>query len=161
MGFVKKTWQDRASEFPGRRKMTDVVSGAVMNVDVTRNEGEVAQAGDAFSAENMNSLEQRIDDAFISYTTPINVTIPAIGWTSSFPYTNTVTVDGIAAGSNVKILGVYSPSNASLENVKAWNKAAGMLMTNSDSNATQEGKIVFKAYKKPSVDFTVIIEGGQ
>lgn len=161
MGFVKKTWQDRASEFPGRRKITDVVSGAVMTVDVVRNEGEVAQAGDAFSAENMNGLEKRIDDAFISYDTPRNVTIPAVGWTSTYPYVNTVSVEGITAGSNIKILGVYAPPNASLDSVKAWNRAAGMLMTNSDDNATQEGKIVFKAYKKPGVDFTVIIQGGQ
>lgn len=161
MIFNKKTWKDRSVEFPGRRKLTDIVSGAVLNVDVVRNEGEVAQAGDPFSAENMNNLESRIGDAFIDYSTPKNVTIPAIGWSSDYPFTNTVNVEGIVAGSNIKIIGVFVPGDATLENVKAWNKAAGMLMTNSDDNATQTGKIVFKAYKKPTVDFTVLIEGGQ
>ena len=35
-----------------------------MVVDVTRNEGTVSQGGDAFSAANMNDLEQRIADEF-------------------------------------------------------------------------------------------------
>ncbi|MCM1254347.1 MAG: hypothetical protein NC321_16130, partial [Clostridium sp.] len=39
-------------------------ANGTMIVDVTRAEGTVSQAGDAFSAVNMNDLEQRIVDAF-------------------------------------------------------------------------------------------------
>lgn len=63
MAFVKKEWKDRFTEFAGRRRLTDVETGAETVVDVERDEGLVSQAGDAFSAVNMNDLEQRIYDA--------------------------------------------------------------------------------------------------
>ena len=37
-----------------------------MLVDVTREEGEVTAEGDAFSAANMNDLEERIEEALTS-----------------------------------------------------------------------------------------------
>lgn len=66
MGFVKKTWKDRLVEFPGRRLLKRISGDADSQivVDVTRNEGTVSQGGDAFSAANMNDLEQRIADEF-------------------------------------------------------------------------------------------------
>lgn len=63
MAFVKKTWKNRLSEFPGRRKLKNISTNAETVYDVTRAEGELFQAGDAYSAENMNGLEQRIEDA--------------------------------------------------------------------------------------------------
>lgn len=62
--FVPKEWKDRLAEFAGRRKLTNVSTGEETTVDVSRAEGEVSQAGDAFSAANMNDLEQRIKDGF-------------------------------------------------------------------------------------------------
>ena len=62
MPFTKKTWEDRLVEFAGRRKLTDVTTQAVQTVDVTRDEGNVSREGTAFSASNMNDLEQRIAD---------------------------------------------------------------------------------------------------
>lgn len=65
MAFQKKTWKDRLVEFAGRRKLTTVSSsGNDTVVDVVRNEGAVSQEGDAFSASNMNDLEQRIYEEF-------------------------------------------------------------------------------------------------
>lgn len=66
MAFEKKTWVDRLSEFAGRRLLTRVSGSAdgQMVVDVTRAEGNVSREGDAFSAANMNDLEQRIADEF-------------------------------------------------------------------------------------------------
>lgn len=66
MAFIKKEWKNRLVEFAGRRKLTRV-AGSIDNqiiVDVTREEGAVSQQGDAFSGENMNDLEQRIEDGF-------------------------------------------------------------------------------------------------
>lgn len=61
--FAKKTWADRIAEFITRRTLTyEDNSTAVVTVE--RNEGEVSQVGDAFSAQNMNDLEDRIYDAF-------------------------------------------------------------------------------------------------
>lgn len=66
MAFKKKTWKDRLVEFPGRRTLKRISGSAdsTMVADVTRNEGQVSQGGDAFSAANMNDLEQRISDGF-------------------------------------------------------------------------------------------------
>lgn len=64
MAFNAKSWSDRLSEFPGRRRLKDVITGAEMVVDVTRAEGTVLKEGDAFSKENMDDLESRIKDAF-------------------------------------------------------------------------------------------------
>lgn len=68
MAFKKKTWKDRLVEFAGRRTLKRISGSAdsQMVVDVSRNEGTVSQAGDAFSAANMNDLEQRIADEFSS-----------------------------------------------------------------------------------------------
>lgn len=62
MSFTKKTWKDRQSEYPTRRKL--VSTGTTDEYDVTRAEGSVSQEGDAFNAVNMNDLEDRINAGF-------------------------------------------------------------------------------------------------
>lgn len=97
MAFVKKTWKDRLTEFAGRRQLTRVSGdpNGTMVVDVTRAEGTVSQAGDAFSSANMNDLEQRIADEFtqlyseipnIPQMTPVNVN-KSFTSSTSFAYT--------------------------------------------------------------------------
>lgn len=63
MGWIKKTWKDRMAEYPTRRKLTKT-DGTSEIVTVSREEGQISQEGDAFSATNMNDLETRIDDGF-------------------------------------------------------------------------------------------------
>lgn len=64
MAFVTKTWKDRLVEYAGRRKLKNVATGEEVLMDVSRSEGTVSQAGDDFSAANMNNLEQRIKNEF-------------------------------------------------------------------------------------------------
>lgn len=64
MAFVAKEWKDRLVEYAGRRKLKNVATGEETVYDVSRQEGAVSQAGDAFAAETMNDLEQRISDEF-------------------------------------------------------------------------------------------------
>lgn len=71
MPFVKKEWKDRLVEFAGRRRLTDVNTGVSTLFDVARAEGQVPQAGDAFSSANMNDLETRIGDAIDGNETKI------------------------------------------------------------------------------------------
>ena len=61
--FDKKTWVDRQSTYPSRRKLTHVsgTAGATEVVNVERAEGTVEVQGDAFNATNMNNLEDRIE----------------------------------------------------------------------------------------------------
>ena len=63
MSFTKKTWTDRISEYPTRRTLTKE-DGTTETVTVTREEGTISQEGDAYSAANMNDLEQRVADGF-------------------------------------------------------------------------------------------------
>jgi len=67
MAFNKKTWVDRVVEYPLRRLLTiirpDEGSGTMVT-DIQREEGTITTAGDAFSAANMNDLEDRIESAF-------------------------------------------------------------------------------------------------
>jgi hypothetical protein len=63
-GFEKKEWKRRETEFPGRRKLEPTDEENV--VEVTREEGLVMEEGDAFSPENMNGLEDRIDSALLN-----------------------------------------------------------------------------------------------
>ena len=97
------------------------------------------------------------DSTYVKNTSR-TLTLTAAGWSEAYPYTQTITVSGISANDDIKVLGVYVPADAALDQVKAWNKAAGCLMYNPDGVA--EGKITFKAYKKPTVDFQIITEGG-
>ena len=63
MAFNMKTWVDRITEYPTRRRLRKE-DGSDELVTVSREEGQVSEEGDAFSAENMNDLESRIDSAF-------------------------------------------------------------------------------------------------
>lgn len=73
MAFNKKTWKNRNSQYPTRRILTRVDTQASTTYDVTRDEGTVTEAGDDFSAENMNALEQRIADQVDAIDDIVNV----------------------------------------------------------------------------------------
>lgn len=62
--FEKKTWEDRITENPGRRKLTNTETGEETTVDVERAEGNVSRVGTSFSSVNMNDLENRIYSMF-------------------------------------------------------------------------------------------------
>lgn len=66
--WEKKTWLDRISEYITRRTLTKE-DGTSEIVTVERNEGEISQEGDAFSAETMNDLEERVDAGFTQLNT--------------------------------------------------------------------------------------------
>ena len=82
MGYVKKLWKQRLSEYPTRRRLVHT-DGSAEIVDVERREGTVSQEGDAFSEENMNGLEERIKTAFA--TVPSSTTISKIEVVSALP----------------------------------------------------------------------------
>ena len=65
--WVKKIWKNRITEFPTRRELTKE-DGSSEIVTVTRNEGTVSEEGDAFDADTMNNLEERIDAGFAEVT---------------------------------------------------------------------------------------------
>ncbi len=73
MGFIKKIWKDRISEFPTRRSLTKT-DGTSELVTVARSEGMISEEGDAFSAENMNDFENRVANGFSELTEKLEET---------------------------------------------------------------------------------------
>ena len=71
MAFNKKTWKDRVAEFINRRLLTKE-DGSTDLVTVARSEGTISVEGDAFNAETMNDLEDRIESAVNELTTNVN-----------------------------------------------------------------------------------------
>ena len=63
MAFSLKTWVNHISEYPNRRKLTHE-DGSTELVTVARAEGQISAEGNAFSAEEMNDLENRIKGGF-------------------------------------------------------------------------------------------------
>lgn len=63
MAFSLKTWVNRISEYSNRRKLTHE-DGSTELVTVARAEGQISAEGNAFSAEEMNDLENRIKGGF-------------------------------------------------------------------------------------------------
>lgn len=63
MAFNKKIWKDRVAEFINRRLLTKE-DGSTDLVTVARSEGTISVEGDAFNAETMNDLEDRVEAAF-------------------------------------------------------------------------------------------------
>lgn len=60
--YEKKTWVNRQSEHPARRKLTP--TGNDDEYDVSRSEGIIMEDGDAFDADTMNDLERRVAAGF-------------------------------------------------------------------------------------------------
>ena len=59
MAYQKKTWADRQTEHPGRRRLT--AAGEADVYDITREEGLVVEEGDTLNAQTFNDLESRIE----------------------------------------------------------------------------------------------------
>lgn len=60
--YEKKTWVNRQSEHPARRKL--IPTGNDGEYDVSRSEGIIMEDGDAFDADTMNDLERRVAAGF-------------------------------------------------------------------------------------------------
>lgn len=71
MAFNKKTWKDRVAEFINRRLLTKE-DGSTDLVTVARSEGIISIEGDAFNAETMNDLEDRVEAAFNELNTNLS-----------------------------------------------------------------------------------------
>ena len=76
--FDKKQWVDRQSQYPTRRKLTNVSTSEETIYDVSREEGTVTVAGHPFNAANMNDLEDRIEGAVDNLQTNFQAGVDSI-----------------------------------------------------------------------------------
>lgn len=122
MSFVTKTWKDRISEFPNRRTLTNTSDSTTQLVTVSRTEGTISEEGDAFSASNMNDLENRIKNAFdTGVSTIYNATITTDWVDSTAPYNQIISIDGILE-SSTPIIDVVLDENidTAKSQLEAW-----------------------------------------
>lgn len=106
--FEKKTWTDRITEYPKRRRLNEV-EGQPNIFDVDREEGIITSEGDAFNSINMNSLEDRIESSFDNTETKINTAIAGVELYSSAGTSGTITLSDNV--SNYDYLEIYWKEN--------------------------------------------------
>ena len=109
MAFNKKTWKDRVAEFINRRLLTKE-DGNTELVTVARSEGTISVEGDAFNAETMNDLEDRVESAVNELTTNVNKKQDA---------STAITTSNISSQS------VKYATSAGSANAVAWSKVTG------------------------------------
>lgn len=148
MSFTTRNWQDRVSQYPNRRVITNVEDSSDSKVvTVTRDEGTITQQGDPLNADALNNLESRISQMNTSLVgTAQTVTLLASAWVN-----NTITVNllGVTATSNQEIFGLPATSAANIQNNKALQSANLM-----DYGQT-EGSFTLYADTPPSVDLQI------
>lgn len=83
MGFIKKIWKDRISEFPTRRSLTKT-DGTSELVTVARSEGMISEEGDTFSAENMNDFENRVANGFSELNEKITIPLTPVSQVTGY-----------------------------------------------------------------------------
>jgi hypothetical protein len=64
MAYIKRTWEDRAVEFPRRYDQTIGADGKVTLVPAP---GEVAKAGTPLNAANMNAIEEGLQHTSVAF----------------------------------------------------------------------------------------------
>lgn len=109
MAFNKKAWKDRVAEFINRRLLTKE-DGSTDLVTVARSEGTISVEGDAFNAETMNDLEDRIESAVNELTTNVN---------KKQDSSTAITTSNISSQS------VKYATSAGSANAVAWSKVTG------------------------------------
>lgn len=125
-------------------------------IGIEDNPTEDQKGQTAYSAAKVDEL---INNLVGKYLTKYTVEIPANGWNDEYPYLNTVAISGITSDMELRVIGTVIPDGTFYSDTKNIIKSAGFLIPY--DNGVEDGRIIFKAYKKPTVDFTVILEGGK
>lgn len=125
---------------------------------------EYLESGDIFNADDVNAANAQINknsqsisdlDTGVKEVKRIReVTIPETGWSATSPYTMTVAISGIKAGSPIiaqKLIGTLNETTVNTQK-EAWNCV--------DRIDVQDGKIVLYCYgQKPKSQFGIAIKG--
>ena len=115
MAFSKKTWLDRIAEYPTRRRLKKS-DGTDEIVSVSREEGAISQEGDAFSAANMNDLEDRVASEFNSLNIKMELVRSHVGM-----IVQTTTLD-----TEAKVIAIYGGTS--------WSKIEGRFLLGASSS---------------------------
>nr|DAG33849.1 MAG TPA: hypothetical protein [Bacteriophage sp.] len=143
---LKTTYKDDI--YDGNRKYQQIsnADGTISLVDQTN----YTQEGDSFKAEDINATNAAINRLYDTKT----ATLTAGGWTSSTPYTQTVTVPGMKESDRPEIS--CTDDLTSKANKKARRKEWGKV----DRIVTANGQITaYCNFEKPTLDLPLEIKG--
>lgn len=135
--FEKKSWTNRLTEYPKRRRLTEV-EGQPNVFDVDREEGTISDEGDAFNSTNMNGLEDRIETAFgIMNTARIGTMI------FNGQEDGTVTlIDSVENYDNIEIY--YKNNDSDFDCMRVLNPNGKKIVLNTVQKRNRDKKIWFK-----------------
>lgn len=143
---LKTTYKDDI--YDGNRKYQQIsnADGTISLVDQTN----YTQEGDSFKAEDINATNAAVNRLYdVS-----NVTLTAGGWTTSAPYTQTVTVSGMKESDRPEIS--CTDDLTSKANKKSRRKEWGKV----DRIVTANGQITaYCNFEKPTLDLPLEIKG--
>ena len=145
--MLKENYSDDVFEGKRKYQITDNPDGTKSIDDVTSYTSE----GDLFGANDINATNKAINRV----NSKKSITLTSSGWSSSAPYTQTVSVSGMTAEDlPIPLLDVSSASSESEEN--QLRKQFSWL----SYYDTASGQITFTAkYKKPTVDLRIDLKG--
>lgn len=145
--MLKENYSDDVFEGKRKYQITDNPDGTKSIDDVTSYTSE----GDLFGANDINATNKAINRS----NSKKSITLTSSGWSSSAPYTQTVSVSGMTAEDlPIPLLDVSSASSESAE--KQLRKQFSWL----SYYDTSSGQITFTAkYKKPTVNLTIDLKG--
>lgn len=132
----------------------DLVSKASAAIIADRDQIAANTESAANLQRDLSALQNKLTEKF----TERQITLLASDWSDSYPFMQTVQVEGITSQDSLEMIGLYIPDEATETDVKAIRKAAGSLMSN--LGGTGDGTVTFKADKKPVIDFTLVVKGG-
>lgn len=145
--MLKTDYQD--DMFTGSRKYSMVTNEdkTISLIDMT----EYTQEGDQFGSNDINTTNREVN----RLGNMVTVSLPAARWSSEAPYSLKVAVSGIKGTDVVKVF-PYTPRELDSASVKLRRKLTGML---TDVESEDGYAVFYCGEKKPTADFTVMLEG--
>ena len=143
-------------------------SSFIYNIQITvQNASSITVTVDpsgAASIEDINNLQSQINviktdvgdlqDSVEKLETLVEVALPASGWSSAFPFTQSVAVQGFS-DNDTPALVMDIDQTATVAEIKAYKKAFGLIYY----GVVASGNVTFYATAKPAIDIKVALSG--
>lgn len=121
------------------------------SISVTVDPSGTASVQDISKLQNqINVIQQEIGQL----ENVMTITLPASGWSSSFPYTQTVSVQGFEDNDR-PVLSMAIEQTSTADEIKAYKKAYGYIYYGSVSS----NSVTIYATNKPTIDIKVTLSG--
>lgn len=99
-------------------------------------------------------LIQNLTDLFVQSQQIIEINLSSSGWSSSYPYAQTVSNSNIKEANSPTLVKILNGTETESE-VKSYEKVFGLIF----SGQTNNGSVTFYAKALPEIDFVVGLKG--